>query len=380
MLLAIVGHVIYLDYNATTPVILEVQEAMLPHFGNSCGNASSAHAMGRKSREAVENARSYVASLIGATPNEIVFTSGATESNQAVLRTFMAAGQSTVCSAVEHQSVVSVIESQAGVQDGNLIPVDVDGQLDCTRLATEIQERTPGLLSLIWANNETGVLSPVTRASVIAKERGWRVHLDGAQMCGKLPVDITCIDVDYLSVSAHKIYGPQGVGALYVREDAPFAPLLTGTQERGLRGGTEPVPLIVGFGEAARLAGLHIEDRQAKVGRLRKRLESDLRATSEDIVVNGMNVERLPNTTSVTFPGIDGEVLSSLLSEREIYVSTGSACKSSAPTPSHVLLAMGRSYEDAGSTLRISLSHLNEEEDVEELIFALSDLLAVLRL
>jgi len=198
-------------------------------------------------------------------------------------------------------------------------------------------------------------------------------------MAGKLPVDISCMSVDYLSLSSHKIYGPQGVGALYVREGSPYTPLICGLQEGGKRGGTEPVALIVGFGEAARLAGLHMEDRRKQVLRLRDCLETDLRGFSNDAVVNGTNGERLPNTTSINLPGVDGEVLASLLSERGVYVSTGSACKSSTPTPSHVLLAMGRSYEDAGSTLRISLSHLNSDDDVGTLVAALSELVAVLK-
>jgi len=350
---------VYFDYNATTPVLAEVRDAMLPYLSDRWGNASSAHVAGRRSRDAIEEARGHIASLICASRDEIVFTSGATESNQTALRTFLDAGSPVVCSAVEHPSVLSLVDTDGNGGEVALVPVDADGQLVCSELQTRIdQAEQPGLVSLIWANNETGILSPVDCGAEIAKTSGWRVHLDGAQMVGKLPVDVSHVNADYLSLSAHKMYGPPGVGALYVRSGSPHTALIQGLQEKGRRGGTEPVALIVGFGEAARLASLQMADRYKDVLRLRDLLEAGLGKSLSNAIVNGQKNKRLPNTTSVTLAGVDGEVLVSLLSERGFCVSTSSACKSSVPTPSHVLLAMGRSYEDAGATLRISLSHL----------------------
>ncbi len=370
----------YLDYNATTCPLAAVREAMQSCLSNCWGNASSAHSVGQRSRELVENAREHVAALIGASPGEIVFTSGATESNQTVLRTFLDAGLSVATSAVEHQSVLSVLEERSGGQERALISVGSEGTVDCTELLTRMgTTEQPGLVSLIWANNETGILSPVERVAEIVSQAEWRLHLDGAQMVGKLPVDVSALNVDYLSLSAHKIYGPQGIGALYVRNGAPYAPLLSGTQERGRRGGTEPVALVAGFGEAAKLAAQQMAEREAGVRELRDHLEAELLGQFDGAVINGAAVERLPNTSSVTFPGVDAEVLTALLSDREIYVSTGSACKSSAPTPSHVLLAMGLAYSDAAATLRISLSHLNTDKDISAVLQGLQEAVPMLR-
>jgi len=371
---------VYLDYNATTPVLPEVRDAMLPYLGDRWGNASSAHVAGKRSRDAIEEARSHIASLICSSPDEIVFTSGATESNQTVLRTFLDAGLPVVCTAVAHPSVLGLVDAEHNGGGEAVIPVDGEGQLVCSELDAMIgQAEQPGLVSLIWANNETGILSPVDGGAECAAAKGWRVHLDGAQMVGKLPVDMSSMTVDYVSASGHKMYGPPGIGALYIREGSPHTPLIQGLQEKGRRGGTESVALVVGFGEAARLARLQMTDRQRNVFRLRESLEAGLQKSVSDAVVNGKEGDRLPNTTSVTLPGVDGEVVASLLSERGFCVSTGSACKSSAPTPSHVLLAMGRTYEDAGSTLRISLSHLTGEEDVTAFLAALTELVAAFR-
>ena len=368
----------YLDYNATTPVLPEVVEAMLPYFSENWGNPSSPHAAGKDARSAVERARSQVAALLGVTPGEIIFTSGATESNQTILRAFAADGLPVIFSTVEHQSVLSALTDNDGIA-AETVDVDTTGQVDVPAINERTGRGGSGLLALIWANNETGIVSPVREASLCAKEHGWNVHLDGAQIAGKLPIDAASTEADYVALSAHKIYGPKGIGALYVRQGSPFRCLLHGTQESGRRGGTESVPLIVGFGEAARLARRDLDERCRTVRELRDRLESEILRMLEGASVNGQGVDRLPNTASVRITGVDADVLVSLLSERDICISSGSACKSSAPTPSHVLLAMGHSYEDAGATIRISLSHLNSEKDVAVLLAALQEAVPMLR-
>ncbi len=228
------------------------------------------------------------------------------------------------------------------------------------------------------ANNETGIISPVDDIAQIAHSNNFYFHTDAVQAAGKVPIDTESTGIDFLSLSAHKIYGPKGIGALYLREGTPYFPLLSGTQEKTRRGGTEAVPLIIGFGEAAKHAKSNLYTHMKKTLRLRNIWETNLLLAFPTVVINGKNTKRLPNTSNITFPGIDGEVLVSLLSQKGIFVSNGSACKSSTPNPSHVLLAMGRSYEDAGATIRFSFSHLNREEEIHAVIAALHELLPLL--
>lgn len=372
---------VYLDYNATTPILSEVRDAMLPYLSGIWGNASSSHVAGRRSREVIEEARGNIASLIGATPDEIIFTSGATESNQTALHAFLDRGLQLVCTSVEHPSVLDLVDTGYCSGVTTVVPVDFYGQLIFSELESAISQlEKTGLVSLIWANNETGIIAPVDRAAALAKEKGWNVHLDGAQIVGRLPVDVSNLNIDYLSLSSHKMYGPAGIGALYIRSGSPYRAMIQGVQEKERRGGTEPTALIVGFGEAARLAAKDMEERKKSVFAMREKLEAGLEHSIPDRIVNGQRIDRIPNTTSVTIPGVDGEVLASLLSERGFCISTSSACKSSAPTPSHVLLAMGHSYENAGSTLRISLSHLTSQHEVSSFLENLTELVAVFRL
>ena len=364
---------VYLDHNATTPLLPEACDAMLPFMLHHWGNASSPHAFADEPRKAVAEARASVAELIGARPSEVVFTSGATESNQAVLDSFLGQGKSVIGSSVEHSSILTMLRSPGLASPAPLVPVSAQGAIDLQELQRILEDSCPALISAIWVNNETGIISPVEDVVEQSHRAGAMVHLDAAQAAGKIPVDVENVRADYVSLSAHKVHGPKGIGALFVREGAEFRPLLHGAQERGRRGGTEAVPLIVGFGMAARAAREKLEERQTTTLRLRDSFESRLLASFPEAVVNGRGAPRVTNTSSVTFPGTDGEILVALLSQRGVYVSNGSACKASSPTPSHVLLAMGRSYEDSGATVRFSFSSLNTNEDIDTALAALSE-------
>jgi len=362
---------IYLDNNATTPVLQEVLEAMLPFFCTMYGNPSSAHKMGKQAKRAVENARKQVASLIDADPREIFFTSGATESNQAVLRSFMNINDMMVLtSTVEHSSIYKAAEEWF---PGNLVkfPVDSRGiiQIDKKRMGGS------GLCTLVWANNETGVISPIPEVLSWAKNAGLLFHTDAVQACGKINVSVKECPVDYMSISAHKIFGPKGIGALYIKDALPFQPLLIGSQENHLRGGTEAVPLIVGFGKAAELAKLKLLSHAEKTRELRNYLENTILMEIPGATINGSGAERLPNTTNIRFPGIDGDALMTILSQQNIAVSTSSACLSSAIVPSHVLLAMGCSYEEAEQSIRFSLSHFNTMREMVKVVNTIKDVL-----
>lgn len=367
---------IYFDFNSTTPVLPEVLEEIIPFFTDSFGNASSAHKMGKAAQKAIENAREQVASLIGAEPNEIIFTSGATESNQTILRMFECDKESSLLiSSVEHPSILKIIEKWSKNRF-HLIPVNTSGIVSIEKIQ---ESSAKGLCSVIWGNNETGVISPIDEISEWAKEHNLFFHTDAVQAVGKIPVNVKDFPIDYLSLSSHKIYGPKGIGALYIREGAPFKPLIIGSQENSLRGGTENVPLIVGFGKAAELAQKDLTVRSKRVKELRDKLEHGVLREIEDTSVNGGDVERLPNTTNIHFSGVDGDTLVSLLSQKNIAISTSSACNSSAITPSHVLLAMGKSYEEAGEAVRFSLSHLTSESDLEKVIETLKESVHLLR-
>ena len=370
---------IYLDNQATTPCDPRVVQAMLPFFTERFGNAHSAeHAMGRDAEDAVEAARAQLAALIGAEPREIVFTSGATEANNLAIKgaARFAASQGSgrrrvITVATEHKCVLeSVADLRAEGFDPVVLPVQSDGLLDPARLAFALQ--TPAaLVSIMAANNETGVLQDLPRLAAMAREAGALFHTDAAQALGKVPFDVA--GTDLASFSAHKMYGPKGIGALYVRRRprARLLPLFSGGgQERGLRSGTLPTPLVAGFGEACRIARAEMAEEEARLTTLRDRLLAGLRARLPGLRVNGSMQRRLPGNLNVTLPQADA--LAVMRAAPELCVSTGSACSSAAIAPSYVLAAMGLRPDEAARSLRIGLGRFTSAADVDFAAEALS--------
>lgn len=345
---------------------------MLPYFGEAYGNPSSAlHAPGKAAAEAVEEARESVAALVGAMRGEVLFTGGATESNNlALLGIARGVGEGRrriVTTAVEHKAVLAPCQ-ELGKQgfDVVVLPVDEDGAVDLAAAEEAITEDTL-LVSVQAANNEIGTIQPVTQVGRLAHDEGALVHCDAAQAVGRIPVDVDDWDVDLLSISAHKLYGPKGVGALYVRGGPyalPISPLLVGGgQEKGLRAGTLNVPAIVGLGEAGRLCEQRLPEESVRIGALRDRLEEAVLDAIPDVRRNGALENRLQGNSSLTFPGVDAEAL--VVNASELAISTGSACTSGAPEPSHVLLATGLSRDEAHSTIRIGVGRFNTEEEMD---------------
>lgn len=373
----------YFDHNATTPVAPEVFEEMRPYFGDWYGNPSSVHYPGKRALRAVTTARERVAKLIHADPREIIFTSCGSESNNSVFRSLFREFSKqlrVITSSVEHSSVRKMAEELAVLgADLVVIPVDRDGALNLDQLSRALETKTQ-LVSVMWANNETGVVFPVEKIAALVKSKGARLHVDAVQAAGKLPVDVRQMPVDYLSLSAHKFCGPKGVGALYVRAKTPFhSYLVGGTQERGSRAGTENVPGIAGMGKAAELASEHLNAHAAAIGRLRDRMEQELLQKIPGSFVNGRTLNRVFNTTSLTIPGASGESLIARLDEVGICVSSGSACLSGATEPSHVLRAMGLSEALAKSSVRFSLGYGTSESDVARLIDSVTTIVPAIR-
>jgi cysteine desulfurase len=370
---------IYLDNQATTPCDPCVVAAMLPFFTERFGNAHSAeHAMGHDAETAVEAARAQIAALIGAEPREIVLTSGATESNNIAIKgaARYAASQGSerrrvVTVATEHKCVLeSAADLQAEGFDPVFLPVGADGLVDPAALQAALAEPTV-LVSVMAANNETGVLQDLRRLAAMAHAAGALFHTDAAQALGKVPFDVAGIDL--ASLSAHKVYGPKGVGALYVRRRprARLQPLFSGGgQERGLRSGTLPTPLVVGFGEACRIAGLEMATEATRIGSLRDRLLAGLQQRLPGLRVNGSMAHRLPGNLNVTLPHTDA--LDAMRAAPELCVSTGSACSSAEVAPSYVLAAMGLSAAAAARSLRVGLGRFTSADDVDVAIQALS--------
>jgi cysteine desulfurase len=366
---------IYLDYNATTPCDPRVVEKMQPFFSEWYGNpATGLHLQGRRAARAVDGAREQIAAFIGCRPGEIVFTGGATEGNNLAILGLGRANRDTgrtriVTSAVEHKAVLAPCRKlQEEGYELTVLPVDEQGRVSVDEAQGAINDKTL-LVSVQAANNEVGTLQPVARITEIAHAHGAMVHCDAAQAVGKIPVDLNAQDwqVDLLSVSAHKLYGPKGVGALYLRNGPhahPLAPLqYGGGQEHGLRSGTSNVPGIVGFGEACRICQAELAKESLRIADLRDRLEGALLAGVASLRINARGADRLPNTSSLTFPGIDADAL--LLNLPEVMMGTGSACSSGALEPSHVLLAMGLNRADASSTVRASLGRFTTEADID---------------
>jgi cysteine desulfurase len=363
---------IYLDYNATTPCDPQVVEKMLPFFNEIYGNPSNGfHRQGRTAAKAVDVAREQIANLIGSQPNEIIFTSGATESDNLAIFG-VARNQKNnprkrlVSSRIEHKAVLNPCKKleEEGFEVF-LLPVDSQGEVSIQQAKIEINDRTL-LVSIHLANNEIGTIQAIQEITKIAHQKGALVHCDAAQAIGKIPVDVEELDVDLLSISAHKLYGPKGVGALYVRgglNAIPLEPLLYGGgQEKGVRSGTTNVPGIVGFGEASRLATELVNEEGLRIANLRDLMEKSLAEIIPDMRINGHHAKRLPNTSSMTFLGIDADAL--LFNLPEVMMGTGSACTSGAIEPSHVLQAIGLSREAASSTVRASLGRFVHDDDI----------------
>lgn len=376
---------IYLDYQATTPTDPRVVAAMLPWFSERFGNPHSAgHAFGREAEEAVETARRRIAAIIGADPREIVFTSGATESNnlalKGVARFYAERKDHIVTCATEHKCVLETAKQLE--RDGfslTILAVGADGLLDPAAVAAAIGKRTLAV-SVMAANNEIGVLQPLAEIGRLCRERGVFFHTDAAQAVGEVPIDVDALNIDLLSLTAHKLYGPKGIGALYVRRRprVRLAALISGGgQERGMRSGTLPTPLCVGFGAACVLAAEEIDTVPGAQGRLRDRFLAGIQARLSDVIVNGSLVARLPGNLNLSFPGLDGERLMARLPD--LAVSTGSACTSAAIEPSHVLRAIGVPEVLARASIRFSFGRMTTEDEVERAIGRLADEVEFLR-
>src|SRR3984885_6692226 len=364
---------IYLDYNATTPVDRAVLEAMLPYFAENFGNASSIHSSGQRGRSAVDAARDNVAALIGAKAAEVVFTSGGTEAdNLALFGAVMASEQSrkhVITTAIEHHAVLNAAQAleKQGI-DVTYVSVGSDGVVDPQDIRRELRPETI-LISVMHANNELGTIQPIEEIGRIAAEADVYFHCDAVQSAGKLPLDVNRLGVVLLSISAHKIYGPKGVGALYVRAGTPLEPQFHGGHhERDRRPGTENVPGIVGLGKAAELARKNLMTDCARITSLRNRLEDTLLGACADAHVNGKRAQRVSNTSNISFHAAGGEALVIALDLQGIACSTGAACSSGAVGPSHVLMAIGLSPDEARSSLRFSLGRTTTPEEIDQVI------------
>ncbi|MGO9946384.1 MAG: cysteine desulfurase family protein [Steroidobacteraceae bacterium] len=372
---------IYLDYNATTPVLPEVFEAMRPYFGEHFGNASSIHHHGQETRSAVERARDSVAALLGCRASEIVFTSGGTEGDNLAISGLASEGGHFITSNIEHHAVLHACKhlGETGCEV-TYVPVDGRGLIDPDDVRRALRTNTK-LISIMMANNETGVLQPVEEIGKIAAEADVYFHTDAVQAAGKVPVDVKRIACDALSISGHKMYAPQGVGALFVRKGTRLQPLFYGGRhERSRRAGTENVPGIVALGKAAEVA-IESFDRgdDKKMSALRDRLEQGILAQVEEAGVNGDGAPRVPNTSSTYFDHIDGEAMVISLDLKGLAVSTGAACSSGAIEPSHVLLAMGLRADRARASVRFSLGKQNTAEDIDLALALVPETVARLR-
>ena len=363
---------VYFDNNATTAVAPEVLEAMMPFFKSEYGNPSSMHIIGGRIKQHIDHAREQVAALINADPEEILFTSCGTESNNTALRGSMLAQpgkRHIVTSKVEHPAVLEVAQylGTRGMRVTELY-VDGEGQLNLDDLSDAISDET-GIVSIMWANNETGVIFPIQEIAEICAERGVPCHTDAVQAVGKIPIDVQNTPVNMLSLSGHKLHTPKGIGALYVRRKTPLKPfMLGGHQERGRRAGTENVPYIVGLGVAAELATKHMEEENTRVKALRDKLENALLEKCPDTRRNGHKDLRLPNTTNISFEFIEGEAILLLMDAQGIAASSGSACTSGSLEPSHVIRALGVPYTAVHGSTRFSLSRYNTEAEVDYVI------------
>ena len=376
-------NVIYTDNNATTRVAPEVIEEMLPFWGELYGNPSSMHSFGGSVGRKIREARSKVAALIGAKPEEIIFTGCGTESNNTAIRATIQSNpdrRHIITTRVEHPAVKNVFEylSKNGYRT-TFVPVDRKGRLDLDYLYQNLSDDT-AIVSIMWANNESGVIFPIEEISQTLEERGIVFHTDAVQAAGKVPLDVNKISVDMLTISGHKLHAPKGVGALYVRKGTKFSPLMIGGhQEAGRRGGTENTASIIGFGKASEMAATHIDEMNTRVKQLRDKLENEILERIPNTMINGDRDHRIPNTTSIGFEYVEGESILLLMDELGICASSGSACTSGSLEPSHVLRAMGVPFTAAHGSIRFSLSTYNTEDEVNFIIKELPPIIERLR-
>lgn len=375
--------VYYFDNNATTRVAPEVIEAMLPFLRDQWGNASSAYHFGHQVARHLDEARAKVAALLHADPKEIVFTSCGTEANNTAIHSALVTQpgkRHIITTAVEHSANMNYGQFlQRRGYDVTYLPVESDGSLDIHVLDQSIRPDT-AIVSIMWANNETGVIFPIEEIAAICRSHGVPFHTDAVQVAGKLKLDLKSIGVDYLSLSAHKLHAPKGIGALYVRRKTRFQPyLIGGQQERGRRAGTENVPYIVGFGRAAELALARLEDENTRVRALRDRLENTILKTIPHTFRNGAAEPRLPNTANIAFDFVEAEAVLTMLDQLGICASSGSACTTGSADPSHVLTAMNLAPRRARGSVRFSLGHYNTGADVDHLLKHLPGLIEKLR-
>ncbi|MBU1169528.1 MAG: cysteine desulfurase NifS [Proteobacteria bacterium] len=374
---------VYVDNNATTKVDGDVLKEMMPCFTDIYGNPSSMHHKGAESGDVLKLARKRVASILNAQPDELIFTSCGSESNNTAIRSALRMNPGKnhiVTTMVEHPAVKTLCESleKEGYQT-TFVPVDSKGRLDLDKLYASLSDDT-AIVSVMWANNETGTIFPIREIAKKVKERGILFHTDAVQAVGKIPVDVTDIPFDMLSLSGHKLHAPKGVGALYLRNKTRFSPfLIGGHQEHGKRGGTENLASIVGLGRACELALAHMNDENTRVKKLRDKLETRLTAKIPKSFINGDQEHRLPNTTSISFEFIEGEAILLMMNEDGICASSGSACTSGSLEPSHVLRAMGVPFTAAHGTIRFSLCRYNTEDEVDYIIEKLPPVIQKLR-
>jgi cysteine desulfurase len=375
--------VIYADNNATTQVASEVLEEILPYFHDLYGNPSSMHSFGGQVAGRLREGREKLARLIGATPAEILFTSCGTESDNTAIRAAIASHpdkKHIVATRVEHPAVKNLCEhlSRHGYRV-TFLPVDRQGRLDLEHLHKVLSSDT-AIVSIMWANNETGVIFPIEEIAQMVREMGIVFHTDAVQAAGKIPIDMGQIPVDMLSLSGHKLHAPKGIGALYVRKGTKFSPfLIGGHQEGGRRGGTENVASIIGLGKACELALEHLGEENERVKSLRDKLENGILKGIPSAMVNGEREHRLPNTTSISFEYVEGEAILLMMNEFGICASSGSACTSGSLEPSHVLRAMGVPFTAAHGSIRFSLSIYNTEEEIDFIIEKLPPIIERLR-
>lgn len=361
---------VYLDHAATTPVAPEVLQAMLPFFGHVFGNPSAIYTAGQEARQAVEHAREQVAQLVNADPDDVFFTSGGTESDnwaiKGVVRAWRGRKSHLITTPIEHHAVLEACEAVCEMGwEVTLVPVDRYGMVDPDDIRRAITPRT-GLISVMHANNEVGTIQPIAEIAAIAREHAIPFHTDAVQTVGRIPVDFEELQVDLLTISAHKLYGPKGVGALVVRRGTPIRPLLDGGgQERGRRGGTYNVPAIVGFGAAAQRAFLHLQEEMERVRALRDRLVEGILQRVDDVQLSGHPTQRLPNNAHLAFADVEGETLVLSLDAVGVYCSAGAACSSGDTEPSHVLVAMGIEPRLIEGSVRFTLGKDNTAEQID---------------
>ena len=375
---------IYFDNNATTAVAPEVREAILPYLNEFYGNPSSMHTFGGQVADAVENARETMANLLGASPDEIIFTSCGSESDNAAIWSAIQTQpekRHLITTRVEHPAVLSVMQhwERQGYRV-TYLGVDNKGRLDLDEYAAALTPDT-ALASIMFANNEVGNIYPIQRMAEMAKEKGVLFHTDAVQAVGKTPIDLAHLPADMLSLSGHKLHAPKGIGVLYVRKGVRFRPFLRGGhQEKGRRAGTENVPYIVGLGAAAKLAADHMQEERVNVALLRDRLEQGLLESIPDCMVNGDVENRLPNTTNIAFKNVEGEAILLMLDRLGVCASSGSACTSGSLEPSHVLRAMGVPFTYAHGSIRLSLSRYSTQEEVDFVIENFPGVIKTLRM